>query len=357
MKLSLTTFISAALLITSTKSDLASQWNIGDVSADDNVGNLFTFNYDLDETWITDIDTQVQVTMYDFACKTSDDDTTYGKIGINDSPFTDTSPFEMTSLGYDGETASNLQLKFTTVPLVMANLPLITTQPVNGTSEMKFCVRISLFAVLTTEVNFQETEVTMIVNMSDNFNIDSFKVSQKGKTDNTASQGYQVTTELCPDQPTVFNQGSVIKVCISPGGNADSDGVVLKSVDTFEWTRSGVPSQTALNGPNIDAEDGLSVVTLYPDEKKIMIETVIYSAFYVSDGEVSANGSASMGFTNSRRRGRRLNNDNVNKRYLQDVNDVVPFEIIVPVLKGGGVGISVTTVAIIVFLVTTILLA
>merc|ERR1712161_18218 len=118
-------------------------------------------------------------------------------------------------------------------------------------------------------------------------------------------------------------------------GSALASGVVLKSVDTFEWTREGVPSQSALNGPNTDAAVGLSVVTLQDDQLQIMITSVIYAAFYVTDGTVAASGTASMEFASSSasRRRRRLpesekessNNNNNNKRpphrHLQDIND------------------------------------
>merc|ERR1712161_114607 len=107
-------------------------------------------------------------------------------------------------------------------------------------------------------------------------------------------------------------------------GSALASGVVLKSVDTFAWTREGVPSQSALDGPNTDAADGLSVVTLQDDQLQIMITSVIYAAFYVTDGTVAASGTASMEFASSsasRRRRRRLpehekesnNNNNKNK--------------------------------------------
>merc|ERR1712161_131223 len=157
-------------------------------------------------------------------------------------------------------------------------------------------------------------------------------------------------------------------------GSALASGVVLKSVDTFAWTREGVPSQSALDGPNTDAADGLSVVTIQDDQLQIMITSVIYAAFYVTDGTVAASGTASMEFASSSasRRRRRLpenekeNDSNNNKRHrhrhLQDINDSSLVELNVPVLKGSGVssgygvGISVTTVAIIVGLMSGALL-
>jgi len=372
-----TTFLLSIILLSlvpSSKSDLTTQWNMGDFAESSNEGNLFTFNYlGLDEDWITDMDTQVQVTMYAYPCKTGGDDEFYGQIGMVDSTFTDESPIEMNSLGYDGVTDGTLQLQFTTVPRVMANLPAITTDFGDGISEMKFCVRNGLYSggVGGAEVNFLETQVKITVSMVDDFRFDNVNVSSKDKTSNTAVQGYQVDTVLCPDQPAVFNQGATILVCISPGADALAVGVVLKSVDTFEWTREGVPTQSALNGPNTDAENGLSVVTLQDDQLLIIIQSVIYAAFYVSAGNVLANGSASMEFASSESR-RRLhvtdndsnnnNDNNKHHRHLQDINDPSSFELNVPVLEGtgtnssGGVGISVTAVAIIVGLVSGALL-
>jgi len=358
MQLSVTTFLLSFLLLLSlvpsaVKADLTTRWEMGDnVVSDPPVGNQFTFNYlGLDESWITDMDTQVQVTMYAFPCKSvGGGDVTFGQIGMIDSDFTDgVSPIEMNSLGFDGITPGKLQLKFTTVPQVIANDPTLTNEIGYGNMEMKFCVRCGLFGGAE-EVNFLETQVKITVNMLNDFRIDNVDLAAKDKESQSAAQGYAVETVLCPGQVDVFNQGATIQVCIAPGATALAAGVVLKAVDTFEWTREGVESQSALNGPNTDAIDGLSSVTLQDDQLLIIITSVIYAAFYYTDGTVSAAGSASMEFASSASRrtlslpenenNNNNNNNNNNKRQLQDINDPSSLELNVFVLKGTGTGSS-----------------
>merc|ERR1712161_179637 len=104
---------------------------------------------------------------------------------------------------------------------VMANLPASTTAFPEGISEMKFCVRVGLFAAGDTEVNFLETQVKITVNLAAGFRFDNVNVTPKDKSANEGEQGYQVDA---------FTQGATILVCMSPGATALASGVVLKSV-------------------------------------------------------------------------------------------------------------------------------
>eukprot|EP00751_Fragilariopsis_kerguelensis_P021369 CAMPEP_0170899864 /NCGR_PEP_ID=MMETSP0734-20130129/47039_1 /TAXON_ID=186038 /ORGANISM="Fragilariopsis kerguelensis, Strain L26-C5" /LENGTH=87 /DNA_ID=CAMNT_0011293169 /DNA_START=19 /DNA_END=279 /DNA_ORIENTATION=- len=81
--------------------------------------------------------------------------------------------------------------------------------------------------------------------MSGGFTITDLLVAPKVKSSDSATQSYTVSATLCTDEqqaPTdndgKFNQGAAIRVCLSPDTQALQDGVVVTSVDTFQWTRN-----------------------------------------------------------------------------------------------------------------------
>merc|ERR1711957_1088747 len=130
-------------------------------------------------------------------------------------------------------------------------------------------------------------------------------VAPKAKTSDTAAQGYEVTAVLCgvddgqaAKNGGKFNQGSAIKVCISPDIQAINDGVIMGSVDEFNWAR-GATVQPAIDTEslvkNTPAKDGLSLID-DADKQKIIVTTVLYAAFYATTGEVAASGAATMQF-------------------------------------------------------------
>jgi len=297
-----------------------------------------------------------------------------------------------------------LQFDFTTVPKVMAKLDDITTSNAElNESSMKFCVRVGLYAItpataedvaVSNEINFQETEVVLTVTMDGNFEITSFGVAPKEKTSDSAAQTYTVLAALCDVDEAAstytFNQGAAINVCITPDQKAKDDGVEIMTVDSFTWQRTytiaDVPAgvtdipaateQIAIASANLVSGDGLTVLNK-DNPKEFVVTSVLFAAFYATNGKVSAAGAATMAFpqtTAGVRRTRSLrDSDSDNKRNLQEGGGttVAPFDMTATLNKAddgpvslqqtaGGdkvVGTSITVVTTIAGLVSAILLA
>ena len=90
------------------------------------------------------------------------------------------------------------------------------------TAEIRFCVRFGLKTLGPTslEVNFLETLITLNVDLTDGFEIDSIAVEPKDKLVRTANQVYQVVGFRCDSDNklisdlTPINQGSDIRVWV-----------------------------------------------------------------------------------------------------------------------------------------------
>jgi len=293
--------------------------------------------------------------------------------------------------GVIGDNTDLLQFTFTTVPSVMAQISDITTAVAGeNESSMDFCIRVGLYAVATdgtsNEINFQETIVTLTVTMDGSFDITSFGVAPKDKTSDSAQQTYTVKAELCTagqadkDSAGRFNQGAAILVCISPDDQALIDGVVMTSIDTFTWARNydnddaakaanggetpAPTTQDAITGSNIVSTDGLTLINI-EDKKSFIVTSVLFAAFYATNGLVAADGSATMAFPS----GRRLRNTD-NRRHLQDgdsteaafgmtaeLNKADDGPVAIQQTAGAGAGTSIIVGATIVGLVSAILLA
>merc|ERR1712183_1134376 len=130
---------------------------------------------------------------------------------------------------------------------------------------------------------------------------------------NTAAQAYTVEGYMCnpgTDTPvanaaTALNQGSLITVCIKPDADGISDGIKMRTVDSFEWTRDAT-TQTAV-------ESGVAAGNLLTSFDEATCEggdycqfsSILFAAFYSTEGQVSGAGVASMQFGT----GRRLSSD------------------------------------------------
>jgi len=389
MKLPLS-FLSTALLVpfSEASSDLARLWNIDDPVVDKN-GNTFAFNYgNITADHITTIETQVQATMYGADCKV-DGAATYGQMGIITNNPTPGEPFELTSLAYDNtgydtnDGTGNIKYEFRMFPSTMSDRSdfnsLLSSTANIDVSVMSFCVRFGLF-IGTDEVNFLESQVKITITV--NFSFELLDVSPKPREQGGISlaQEYKVVAALCPNQPAQFNQGAAIQVCLAPDGPALLDGMLITSVDSFTWERSGVigASQSAVNEDeaaekNAEALDGLSVITVQDDQKQIMVTTILYAAFYESTGTATASGSATTNFSEvdddededspdaivrNRNRNRRLVRDynNNKQRSLQQQQPQQAFDINVDlnvaddgplqVQTSGGAGFATTNVGV-----------
>merc|ERR1711971_334385 len=168
-----------------------------------------------------------------------------------------------------------------------------------------FCVRFGLNTLgdSPVEVNFLESVVTLNIDLSAGFSIDDINVTPKDQLINTAATTYTVEGYMCQqgsDTPvvdaTALNQGSLITVCIKPDADGIADGIKMRAVDSFEWTRDAI-AQVAI-------ESGVAAGNLLTsfDESACtggdycQFSSILFAAFYATEGQVSGNGVASMQF-------------------------------------------------------------
>ena len=182
------------------------------------------------------------------------------------------------------------------------------------TAAINFCVRFSLLTpgAEAVEVNFLETLVTLFVDLSDGFSIGDVDVAPKNKITNTANQVYLLEGYQCDandaalagtDLTATRNQGSVIRVCVKPNGDAVTAGIKMRSLDEFTFSRNGgVISQEAIVGYNLEATNGLTSLTCSNGVDVCSFETILFAAFYSNVGVVLGSGTGSMQFGTRRLR-------------------------------------------------------
>jgi hypothetical protein len=173
-------------------------------------------------------------------------------------------------------------------------------------AQIVFCVRFGLNTLgdSPVEVNFLESVVTLNVDLSAGFAIDDINVTPKDQLINTAAQAYTVEGYMCnpgtdtpvADATTALNQGSLISVCIKPDADGISDGIKMRSVDSFEWTR-GATTQTAIEN-SVAAGNLLTSFdeTACAGGDYCQFSSILFAAFYATEGQVAGNGVASMQF-------------------------------------------------------------
>ena len=195
-----------------------------------------------------------------------------------------------------------------------------------ASAEIRFCMRFGLWTTeamgVTTpvEVNFLETLVTLTVDLTDGFEIGAINVAPKNRLVRTANQAYEVRGYECnannfdeltgtaKDRPR--NQGEIIHVCVTPEAEAKTDGIFMRSVDKFEFTRGTTIRQAAIE----DNEPAGNLLTTYTpaDCEGALVcrfSTILFAQFYATPGEVSGAGTASMQFGGTARRQLRAERD------------------------------------------------
>ena len=190
------------------------------------------------------------------------------------------------------------------------------------TAQIRFCTRFELWTPTnfynagsgTTsvnptpfEVNFLETLVTLTVDLTDGFEIGSIAVEPKDRVVRTANQAYQVVGFLCnPDNSVststeALNQGSVVRVCVEPETEAKNDGIKMRSIDSFSFSRDTFTQQAIVGG-----SEAPNLLTTYDSgacrgSDTCAFETILFANFYSSVGAVNGAGVASMQFGTNRR--------------------------------------------------------
>ena len=191
---------------------------------------------------------------------------------------------------------------------------------------IRFCMRFGLWTTeamgVTTpvEVNFLETLVTLTVDLTDGFEIGAINVAPKNRLVRTANQAYEVRGYECnannfeeltgADKDRPRNQGEIIHVCVTPEAEAITDGIFMRSVDKFEFTRGTTIRQSAVED-NTPAGNLLTTYTPADCEGALVcrFSTILFAQFYATPGQVSGAGTASMQFGGTARRQLRAERD------------------------------------------------
>jgi hypothetical protein len=255
-------------------------------------------------------------------------------------------------------------------PEAIAQNDILYTEDTSGfqvTAEIRFCVRFGLHTTSATsvEVNFLETLVTLNVDLTDGFEIGSISVEPRDRLVRTANQVYLVVGYRCDANNNAvgntdpINQGTVVKVCVEPDSEAIADGIKMRSIDDFTWTRStpNVVNQPAIIGRNVVANNQLTTLDCLPGDAICTFDTILFAAFYTTPGAVLGSGVASMQFgTTDNGVGRRLRGETGDGRDLQadDAAAAAEFELDFDVAQGllpqgtSGTG-SISVVAVMIF--------
>jgi hypothetical protein len=285
---------------------LTKQWNINDPSFE-----YEALGFDLDYQ-VSDFinDDMTAYKLYTSpGCKEDGDEVPPGLL-------TSTKPI-LTGVDYNadnnGDGVREQKLTVAVVPATIAGSVIYDEDQTVGavTATIDFCVRFSLqqsdgTQTGLTEVNFLETLVTLDVDLSDGFEIGAVNVEPKVRIENTANQVYLLEGYQCDDNnvriasPAARNQGSVIRVCVTPDGDAVDAGIFMRSLDDFTFTRDSV-SQEAITDYNTEAPNGLTFLSCSNGLPLCYFETILIAAFYSSIGTVLGAGTGSMQFGGARR--------------------------------------------------------
>ncbi|KAL3915793.1 MAG: hypothetical protein SGILL_005479 [Bacillariaceae sp.] len=173
------------------------------------------------------------------------------------------------------------------------------------TAQIVFCVRFGLHTPGPddVEVNFLETVITLDVDLSDGFQIGSIDVEPRDKLVRTAAQAYEVEGYVCTDEEVpadpalIRNQGAQIRVCVRPDEEARGDGIYMRRIDSFTWTRSApaeISQEAVANG--LPSSNSLTDLYCEPGELVCNFVSILFASFYATPGEVTGAGIASMQF-------------------------------------------------------------
>jgi hypothetical protein len=197
------------------------------------------------------------------------------------------------------------QITFSTT-IVPENITQSTTYEEIGTdANIEFCVRFSLYSQDATdpaayEINYLETTVALMVDLTDNFAISTQLVEARDKGENTAEdaffiEGFICTSEGIPPADTIpFLQGQTVKVCIQPTQQALDLGFRMRWIERFTFVQGYITQEAIINRkPSIN---GLAEVWCEEGSTQCMFETLLMAYFFRGPSTVSGNGEATLQF-------------------------------------------------------------
>ena len=213
-----------------------------------------------------------------------------------------------------GDATRNAAVAIDMNPATISNSVTYSEQTISGqvVAQVRFCMRFGLLTNTATpiEVNFLETIVTLTVDLTDGFSIDTITVAPKDVAIKTASQSYQVEGYQCDaftNEPlseaelaASRNQGTIIRVCVRPDQTARDDGIFMRSIDSFAWERDydgviGIVTQPAVENRE-PASNQLTDLYCTSGDAVCAFETILFAALFRTPGAITGSGIASLQF-------------------------------------------------------------
>merc|ERR1712014_326432 len=337
--------IYGASTVVNGQATLAEKWQIGEpaytwTSAD----NKFDLDYAV-STFITEPNPSVKI--YDAGCGEGGNEKTNGVTTLLSGLAGTVIDTSVEGFSADGRTSA---LDVTIDPQVLAADGDLYTTNSDTSATIVFCIRYSLDSTGDLEVNFLESLITMDIDLSAGFSVQAFDVAPKDKIESTATQTYNVDAKLCvgtgattaeitadPPVDTVYNQGSLITVCVYPDADAAADGIVMNTIDNYTWRRQDpevggvLPPETYQNAIGSGAADanGLTTFTGCNGQDVCVFDSILFAQFYETVGQVSGDGIATLQFAPTARRLRA--NGEIVSRKLQQAESAADFGLSVDV--------------------------
>lgn len=175
----------------------------------------------------------------------------------------------------------------------------------NNEAQIEFCVRLSLYNEdvsnpTATEINHHETSISLLVDLQDEFAIQSQVVEAKDKGIETASDSFFIEAFVCTEEgiPILFSvpflQGQPVRVCVQPTAQAVDIGFRMRGIDRFTFWQ-GYLSQEAITNQKV-AINGLTDVWCDPGAEKCVFETLLMAQFFQGPNTVEGTGFATLQF-------------------------------------------------------------
>jgi hypothetical protein len=96
---------------------------------------------------------------------------------------------------------------------------------------------------------------------------------------------------------SIRNQGAEIRVCVRPDEDARADGIYMRAIDSFTWTRDSPVAITQAAVENrVEAANTLTSLYCAPGELVCHFVSILFASFYATPGAVAGSGIASMQF-------------------------------------------------------------
>ena len=289
---------------------LSDKWSIADPIFG-YTGLDFTFDYDVSN--FIDVG-QAYYEVYDSGCKSGGNPPV--STGFTLDPLVDVTAGSITDDGTFNVAADTVEVPLSIdVNTITGNIDVYTETNTAGSisATIEFCVRFGLKtksggATPVVEVNFLESLVTLNVDLSSGFSIADVSVAPKERLISTGSTTYTVNGYMCnPGTSTEFvpvtplSQGSLITICIKPDQAGIDDGIKMRTIDLFQWSRD-LTTQTAV-ASGIAADNLLTTYdpATCASGDYCSFSSILFAAFYSTAGQVSGTGIASMQFGTTRR--------------------------------------------------------